>query len=115
MPEVPNAQRLHDHCRAHSQRDLFRGRTDRRDGVSECGSAGPNLQKAGVRASKAQGGSFQISDLINQAMLFSSYIFLFAFLPVTLVGFCLLARCMGPKPAKLWLTVSSLVFYGWWN
>jgi alginate O-acetyltransferase complex protein AlgI len=22
---------------------------------------------------------------------------------------------MGPKPAKLWLTVSSLIFYGWWN
>jgi D-alanyl-lipoteichoic acid acyltransferase DltB (MBOAT superfamily) len=48
-------------------------------------------------------------------MLFSSYIFLFVFLPVTLGGFCLLARFMGPKPAKLWLTVSSLVFYGWWN
>jgi D-alanyl-lipoteichoic acid acyltransferase DltB (MBOAT superfamily) len=48
-------------------------------------------------------------------MLFSSYIFLFVFLPVTLVGFCLLARFMGHKPAKLWLTVSSLVFYGWWN
>ena len=48
-------------------------------------------------------------------MLFSSYIFLFVVLPVTLVGFCLLARFMGPKPAKLWLTVSSLVFYGWWN
>ena len=48
-------------------------------------------------------------------MLFSSYIFLFVFLPVTLSGFCLLARFMGPKPAKLWLTMSSLVFYGWWN
>ncbi|MEI8041758.1 MAG: MBOAT family protein [Verrucomicrobiota bacterium] len=48
-------------------------------------------------------------------MLFSSYIFLFAFLPVTLIGFCLLARFLGPKPAKLWLTISSLVFYGWWN
>jgi D-alanyl-lipoteichoic acid acyltransferase DltB (MBOAT superfamily) len=48
-------------------------------------------------------------------MLFSSYIFLFVFLPVTLGGFCLLARFMGPKPAKLWLTVSSLIFYGWWN
>jgi alginate O-acetyltransferase complex protein AlgI len=48
-------------------------------------------------------------------MLFSSYIFLFVFLPVTLVGFCLLARFLGPKPAKLWLTLSSLFFYGWWN
>ena len=48
-------------------------------------------------------------------MLFSSYIFLFVFLPLALSGFCLLARFTGPKPAKLWLTVSSLVFYGWWN
>ena len=48
-------------------------------------------------------------------MLFSSYIFLFVFLPVTLVGFCLLSRFAGPKPAKLWLTVTSLFFYGWWN
>jgi D-alanyl-lipoteichoic acid acyltransferase DltB (MBOAT superfamily) len=48
-------------------------------------------------------------------MLFSSYIFLFVFLPVTLTGFCLLARFLGPKPAKLWLTLASLFFYGWWN
>mgnify|MGYP001159157959 FL=1 len=48
-------------------------------------------------------------------MLFNSYIFLFVFLPVTLVGFCLLARFLGPKPAKLWLMLSSLFFYGWWN
>ena len=48
-------------------------------------------------------------------MLFSSYIFLFAFLPVALVGFCLLSRWLGPKPAKLWLTAASLIFYGWWN
>jgi D-alanyl-lipoteichoic acid acyltransferase DltB (MBOAT superfamily) len=48
-------------------------------------------------------------------MLFSSYIFLFVFLPPTLVGFCLLSRWVGPKPAKLWLTLASLVFYGWWN
>ena len=48
-------------------------------------------------------------------MLFSSYIFLFVFLPVTLGGFCLLSRFLGPKPAKLWLTLASLFFYGWWN
>ena len=48
-------------------------------------------------------------------MLFSSYIFLLVFLPVTLGGFCLLSRLLGPKPAKLWLTLASLVFYGWWN
>ena len=48
-------------------------------------------------------------------MLFSSYIFLFVFLPPALVGFCLLSRWVGPKPAKLWLTLASLIFYGWWN
>src|ERR1035437_8672723 len=48
-------------------------------------------------------------------MLFSSYIFLFFFFPPPLVGFCLLSRWGGPKPAKLWVTLASLVFYGWWN
>ena len=48
-------------------------------------------------------------------MLFSSHIFLFLFLPLTLGGFCLLARYLGPKPAKASLTLASLVFYGWWN
>jgi hypothetical protein len=33
-------------------------------------------------------------------MLFSSCIFLFVFLPPTLVGFCLLSRWVGPKAAK---------------
>lgn len=48
-------------------------------------------------------------------MLFNSYIFLFAFLPVTLGGFCLLSHFYGAKPAKLWLSVASLFFYGWWD
>ena len=48
-------------------------------------------------------------------MLFSSYIFLFFFLPITLVGFGLLSRYQGPKAAKLWLVLASLFFYGWWN
>ena len=49
------------------------------------------------------------------AVLFSSYIFLFIFLPVTLTGFVLLSRGFGPKAAKLWLVFASLFFYGWWN
>ena len=48
-------------------------------------------------------------------MLFSSYIFLFVFLPVTLVGFGLLSRWFGSRPAKAWLILTSLFFYGWWN
>jgi alginate O-acetyltransferase complex protein AlgI len=48
-------------------------------------------------------------------MLFSSYTFLFFFLPATLAGFVLLSKYQGPKAAKAWLVVASLVFYGWWN
>ncbi|HUA38781.1 MAG TPA: MBOAT family protein [Candidatus Sulfopaludibacter sp.] len=48
-------------------------------------------------------------------MLFSSYTFLFFFLPTTLTGFCLLSRYQGPKAAKIWLVLASLFFYGWWN
>ncbi len=48
-------------------------------------------------------------------MLFSSYSFLFFFLPATLAGFCLLSRYQGPKAAKIWLVLASLLFDGWWN
>ena len=48
-------------------------------------------------------------------MLFSSHIFLFLFLPITLGTFCLLSRYFGPKPAKASLTLASLFFYGWWS
>lgn len=48
-------------------------------------------------------------------MLFSSYSFLFFFLPTTLAGFVLLSRNQGAKAAKLWLVLASLFFYGWWN
>ena len=48
-------------------------------------------------------------------MLFSSYVFIFAFLPVTLLGFYLLGRGPGPRAAISWLVLASLFFYGWWN
>jgi len=48
-------------------------------------------------------------------MLFNSYTFLFAFLPLTLAGFWLLARAANARGAMLWLLAMSLVFYGWWN
>ncbi len=47
-------------------------------------------------------------------MLFNSYVFLYAFLPIALVGYYLLAR-LGRVPAALWLVAVSFVFYGWWN
>ena len=47
-------------------------------------------------------------------MLFKSYVFLYAFLPIALAGYFLLAR-FGRAPAALWLVAMSLVFNGWWN
>ncbi len=48
-------------------------------------------------------------------MLFNSHIFIFAFLPITLLGFFFLARRYGQDAAKYWLLLASLVFYGWWS
>jgi len=48
-------------------------------------------------------------------MLFNSSVFLYAFLPISILGFYLLARHAGIAAAKLWLCIASFVFYGWWN
>ena len=47
-------------------------------------------------------------------MLFNSYVFVAAFLPLTLAGFAAACR-LGRLPAALFLLFASLVFYGWWN
>jgi len=47
-------------------------------------------------------------------VLFNSYVFLYAFLPIALIGYFLLAQ-VGRVAAALWLVAVSLVFYGWWN
>lgn len=47
-------------------------------------------------------------------MLFNSYVFIYAFLPVTLAVFFALAF-FGRMSAALWLILASLFFYGWWN
>lgn len=47
-------------------------------------------------------------------MLFNSYAFLFFFLPVVIAGFFGLAR-FGQNISALWLSLASLVFYGWWS
>jgi len=47
-------------------------------------------------------------------VLFNSYVFLFAFLPLSITGFFLTAR-FNRVAARLWLIVVSFVFYGWWN
>jgi len=48
-------------------------------------------------------------------MLFNSNVFLFAFLPLAILGYYLLAHRLGPFAAKVWLCLASFVFYGWWN
>ncbi|MBV9552033.1 MAG: MBOAT family protein, partial [Alphaproteobacteria bacterium] len=46
-------------------------------------------------------------------MLFSSFAFIFGFLPIVLAGYWLLAR---REAARLWfLLVASLAFYSYWD
>ena len=48
-------------------------------------------------------------------MLFNSYIFIFAFLPITFVSYFLIAKRVSGEAALTWLVIASLFFYGWWN
>lgn len=48
-------------------------------------------------------------------MLFNSYEFIFAYLPITLAACYALARFAGPGTAQLWLIAASLYFYASWN
>lgn len=48
-------------------------------------------------------------------MLFNSYIFIFAFLPMVLFGFYLIGKRGHHRVAISWLVAASLFFYGWWN
>jgi len=47
-------------------------------------------------------------------MLFNSYVFIFLYLPVVLLGFFWLSRASQAFAAG-WLALASLVFYGYWN
>jgi len=55
------------------------------------------------------------SFLKLKKMLFNSYVFLFAFLPITLIGFYLIGAKGHYRAAVGWLVAASLFFYGWWN
>src|SRR4051794_14617728 len=48
-------------------------------------------------------------------MLFNSYVFIFTFLPITLVGFALLGQLGTRRLGILWLIVCSMFYYGYWN
>jgi len=47
-------------------------------------------------------------------MLFNSFTFLFLFLPITAIGYFVIARFSHVK-AAVWLAAASLVFYGGWS
>lgn len=48
-------------------------------------------------------------------MLFNSYIYLFAFLPVSIIGYFWLNRHLSSWYGRFWLVLCSLFFYSWWN
>jgi alginate O-acetyltransferase complex protein AlgI len=48
-------------------------------------------------------------------MLFNSHAFVFAFLPIALAGYLLLARLPDKGPARLWLLGASCAFYLYWS
>ena len=48
-------------------------------------------------------------------MLFNSYVFIFLFLPVTLLIYTALVHSGRKESSMAWLVAASLFFYGWWN
>ncbi len=48
-------------------------------------------------------------------MLFNSPVFIFAFLPLTFLGFYLISSLGRYLLARAFLVIASLVFYAWWN
>lgn len=48
-------------------------------------------------------------------MLFNSYIFIFIFLPSTIIGFFVIASTGRKQLALAYLVVASMIFYAWWN
>ncbi len=48
-------------------------------------------------------------------MLFNSKIFIFAFLPIALLGFAILGRLPWRRLPIGWLVLCSFVYYGWWD
>src|SRR5262245_34342144 len=51
----------------------------------------------------------------TNAVLFNSYVFIFAFLPLVLAGFALLRRSSDLLWPITWLVLASFVYYAWWR
>ena len=48
-------------------------------------------------------------------MYFNSYAYIFLFLPVSVIGYFVVAKYWNMKASNCWLVVASLFFYGYWN
>ncbi len=48
-------------------------------------------------------------------MLFNSHLFVFCFLPITVVAYYLISRVMSHRFSLAWLVFASLFYYAWWN
>lgn len=48
-------------------------------------------------------------------MLFNSSVYIFLFLPVTLLSYFIIAKSLGKTASKIWLLSASLFFYGYWK
>lgn len=48
-------------------------------------------------------------------MLFNSYTFILIFLPIVIGGFYVFSRTGDRRSMVVFLTLASLIFYGWWN
>lgn len=47
-------------------------------------------------------------------MLFSSFEFIFLFLPLTLFGYFLFGK-ISARSSNIFLLIASFIFYGWWD
>lgn len=48
-------------------------------------------------------------------MLFNSYVFIFAFLPIVLIGFEIARRRLDKTSVLAWIILCSLFYYSWWE
>ncbi|MEM7263336.1 MAG: hypothetical protein AAF488_15210, partial [Planctomycetota bacterium] len=73
-----------------------------------------NVGPGVLRVSTTEAAGVKLVKL-ERALLFNSYVFIFAFLPIVWAIHTVLSRADRRTPALAWLGVASLVFYGWWD
>jgi alginate O-acetyltransferase complex protein AlgI len=57
----------------------------------------------------------KITNVRSSIVLFNSFEFIFAFLPIVFIVYYLLLRFNLHFIAKCWIVITSLFFYSWWN